>query len=824
MFKKISFILLLSVLFSGVYAQHSLKGYVQGEKGEPLYGANVFFPDIQKGVVTNFDGSFEIKGLKAGKRTLKVSYLGYKTKEIEVDVSSKSVLYVSLKKSDILSGEVIVKATRADSKTPFAFTDISAEEIQSRNTGEDITYLLNLEPSVVTTSETGTGFGYTAMRIRGSDATRINITVNGIPLNDSESQGVYWVNMPDFANSVSNIQIQRGVGTSTNGSGAFGASVNFKTENFHTKAFAEIDGTFGSFNTFKTSAKAGSGLINDRFAFDIRLSKMTTDGFIRNAFADHKSFAVNAAYITEKSLLKASIISGNQRTGITWWGNPDVAENGREYNPAGEYTDYFGQTRYYDDQTDNYIQTHYQLHYSHEFNSNLNFSVAGHYTRGDGFYEQYKPAYGAWSSNDFEDYGLNGIKLGDSLVFIGNKQYVFPDSTIKSTDMIRRKMMANDFYGGVFSLNYSNEKLNFSFGTAWNKYDGDHFGNILWTQWGGDYAKDYEWYFNNGTKTEFNAFAKANYAVLQNLNLYADIQYRNISYLMEGNDDDLRVLDQTHDFNFVNPKAGLFFTPNQYQTVYASFAMANREPTRANFKDAQGDEEAMPSAETLYDYEAGYSYTGKAFGVKVNFYYMSYKDQLVPTGEKSSVGYDIMTNVEKSFRRGIEISTVVKPIDFISWNASLTLSQNKIENFVEYANYYDENWSWLYFKAKELGETDIAYSPNVIASSQLSFIPAKGLTISLISKYVGEQYFDNTSNEERKIEAYFVNNALVTYDFTTKLVKNISLKLQVNNLLNAEYESNAYGGFDYVNGEYANWSYYFPQAGINFLAGASFRF
>jgi len=827
MFKKISILLLMVIsLSSNLLAQNNFKGTVYNSKGEKLTGANVLIKSTTIGTTSDANGNFELKNVSNGQHILQVSFMGYNAQEVSIEVPQMGQnLVIHLKESDIFTGEVNVKATRANDKTPFAFSNISQDDIKSRNTGEDIPFLLALEPSIVTTSETGTGFGYTGMRVRGSDATRINITVNGIPLNDSESHGVYWVNMPDFANSVSNIQIQRGVGTSTNGSGAFGASINFKTKGISRKAFAEIDAAVGSFNTYKTSVNAGSGLINEHFAVDVRLSRMESDGFVRNAFADHKSFGVNAAYITDKSLLQASIFSGNQRTGITWWGNPkEMLEVDRTYNPAGEHTDYYGNKQYYTDETDNYIQTHYQLHFSHEFNSNLNLSAALHYTRGDGFYEEYKPAFDGWGFNSFEAYGLPNIVLGSSQITVGDKVFDFPDQEISATDMIRRKLMANDFYGAVFSLNYATEKVDFSFGAATNIYDGDHFGKILWTQWNADLTKNHEWYFNNGTKKEFNTFAKANYEITNNLNAYADIQFRHIGYKMNGIDDDLKVLDQTHNFNFVNPKVGLFYQVNENQNIYVSFAMANREPTRTNFKDATGDSNSTPKAETLMDYEAGYSYSSEIFAANANFYYMDYNDQLVLTGQKSSVGYDIMTNVAKSHRTGIEISVAVKPLEFIQWKASLTLSENKIENYIEYAKYYDADWNKLGYFAKELGETDISYSPNVIASSQLTFIPIKNLNISIISKYVGDQYYDNTSSENRKIDAYFVNNALITYNFDTKKVKNISLMLQINNLFNLEYSNNAYGGYDYLDGKDSNWSYYFPQAGINFLSGIRLSF
>ena len=823
--KKIYFTFALFLIVSSLWAQGTLKGKISTKQGEPLAGASVSIKGTKLATLSNSSGFFEFDKLKNGTYKLKISFVGFESIELETEIPQNQIIDLQLVESNTLSEEIIVKATRASEKTPFAISNLDKDEIKSRNSGEDIPFLLNLQPSIVSTSETGTGFGYTAMRVRGSDASRINITINGIPFNDSESHSVYWVNMPDFANSVSSIQIQRGVGTSTNGAGAFGASINFKTESLNSEPFAEIDANYGSFRTFKNSIKAGSGLINNKFAFDIRLSKITSEGFVRNGFSNHKSFAINAAYLSKKSILKASIISGDQKTGITWWGNPkEMLESDRKFNPSGSYTDYFGNTQYYDNETDNYLQTHYQLHFTHELASDLNLNVSLHYTRGDGYYEEYKPSFDGWDFNLFENYGLPNIELNDTLITVGDKEFIFSDKVIVASDMIRQKKMANDFYGFVFSMNKKTEKLDFSFGLAANKYDGDHFGKILWTQWNSDLAKDFEWYFNEATKAELNAFAKANYSINQKLSLYADFQYRHINYEMTGKDDDLKNLDQTHLFDFINPKGGIYYQLAKNQSLYASFAVAHREPTRTNFKDAIGDANATPNAEKLMDYEAGYQFASAVFSANINGYFMNYKDQLVPTGEKSDVGYDIMTNVSESYRLGIEIMTVTKLFSFLEWSFSMTLSQNKIKNFVEYADYYDADWNDLGHNAKDLGQTDIAYSPNSVISSSFDFSIFKNFTISLISKYVGKQFFDNTSNENRMLDAYFVNNMLIKYNFSTKSIKNIGLKLQINNLLNAKYSNNAYGGNYYLAGEDVTWSYYFPQAGTHFLAGVNLSF
>lgn len=796
------FVLLSAVAFS----QYSLSGTVVNEQGEALIGANVLIENSFLGMATNSKGEFTFNGLKEGSYMLKISYLSYQAYSQNIQLTKSEKLKFTLKRSSIFSEEILVQSTRVSNKTPMAFTAISPSEIADRNSGEDIPYLLENQPSMVSTSETGTGFGYTGMRIRGTDASRINITVNGIPLNDSESHGVYWVNMPDFANSVETIQIQRGVGTSTNGAAAFGASVNFQTKSVDKKPYGELNSTFGSFGTHKENVKVGTGLINDRFSFNVRLSSLKSDGYIKRGFSDHRSFAASAAYYSGRSLLKFQVISGKQRTGITWWGVPqEKLETDRRYNPAGKYTDADGNTQFYDGQTDNYLQTHYQLHYAHELTAGWNFNAALHYTRGDGYYEQYK------EDEDFADYQLPDIQIDGS-------------AAISSTKLIRRKMMGNDFYGFTASMHYKMNRITAAFGTSWNQYKGEHFGKIIWAKWANNMEKNHQWYFNEGDKTDFTAFAKANFAFAEKLNLFADMQYRKIDYQMSGKDDDLNNLGQSHLYNFFNPKAGIYLTISDKQEAYFSFAVANREPTRSNFKDATGDENATPKPETLYDFELGYNYRRQKVNLSVNFYYMNYKNQLVPTGEKSNVGYDIMTNVSSSYRAGVELSAAVILLKRLNWNANLTFSQNKIKNFVNYADYYAADWSFLGHNANEMGETDIAYSPQVVASSIFQVRLFKTLNISFITKYVGEQFFDNTSSSDRKLDAYLVNNLAINYRFKIKQASEIKLKFQINNLLDAKYSNNAYGGNWYEAGTEKTWAYYFPQAGINFLGGISLRF
>jgi iron complex outermembrane receptor protein len=500
-----------------------------------------------------------------------------------------------------------------------------------------------------------------------------------------------------------------------------------------------------------------------------------------------------------------------------------MLEINRTYNPAGEYFDEDGTRRYYENQTDNYIQTHYQLLYSKEFGHNFDINAGVHYTRGDGYYEEYK------ENELLSDYRLPNIVFQADSMFSGSDTLIPSPIIIESSDLIHRKMMANDFYGGTLAVNYKTAKLKFSLGGGWNKYEGDHFGNVIWMRYSGYAENGFEWYRNTGVKTDLNVFAKANYEVLKSFFVYGDIQYRNINYKMEGLDYDLdaygnqRVLDQEHVFSFINPKAGFYYNISDNMNAYASFAVSNREPTRTNFKDAAGDPTKLPLPETLYDYEAGYSYQSQKFSASANLYFMDYINQLVPTGEKSSVGYDIMTNVPESYRAGIELSLGVKPISKLSIDANLTLSQNKIQNFTSWAYTYDADWNEAY-ESFNLGETDIAYSPNIISSGIISYKPFSGFNVSWISKYVGAQYFDNTSSVDRKLDAYFLNNLQLDYMIETKLIREVGFEIMVNNIFNLKYSNNAYGGNWYEQGAEKTWAYYYPQAGINFMGGVVLKF
>lgn len=776
----------------------SISGKVTDQVGGPLEGASIIIAGTLKGVISDKNGHFIFTGLRDGKYILRVSYMGFETAEEEVSLKKRAVLEIRLVQSSVNAGEVIVESVRAGNRSPLAYSTISGEQISMLNAAADIPFILSLTPSLVETSEAGNGTGYTSLRIRGTDASRINVTLDGVPLNDPESQTVFWVDLPDLAASVDNIQVQRGVGSSTNGAGAFGGTVSLQTRNIDYEPFARAAASAGSFGTVKYSMAAGTGLLADRFALQMRLSRLKSNGYVRRTGSDHRSLHLSGLMMAGRSRFRANIILGEEHTGIGWWGVPrEMLEKDRRYNPAGEYTDDKGTLLYYENETDNYRQDHYQLIYSLKLNDNINFSSAFHYTKGKGYYEEYR------EDQELRKYGLPDFRK--------------PDTVISTTDLIRRKWMSNDFYGVVWSLKSKKEKTESVIGGGVNCYNGDHFGRLIWMQHTGGLSHDYRWYLNTGTKSEASLYAKSTWTLSKKLSIYGDIQYRHILYNMTGRDDDLKDLGQKHRFGFVNPKAGLFWSLTGNQDAWLSFSAAGREPSRADFKEAAGDPEATPSQERLYDTEAGYSLRNEKYSFSANGYYMYYHDQLVPTGELSNTGYTIMTNVPSSYRLGVELTAGLKPASFLEWNFSMTFSRNKIVDFIRYYTDYDTvTWEGTY-KSKDLGTVDIAYSPAVTGSSDINLKLPRSIEVHLISKFVGRQYFDNTMSKDRMLDSYFVNNLRITWEPRVKKLNGLNFQVLVNNIFNNEYESNAYGGTWSEGGQEKTWAYYFPQAGTNVM-------
>ena len=783
-----------------------IKGRVTDQNGNPLAGTSVSITGTFLGTHTAPDGTYTLSNLADGRYLLRFSFTGFESQTHEADLSRELILNVILTEKALLTEEVIIQSTRAGTSTPLAYTNVERSLLKKQNSGQDLPFLLSLTPSLVETSEAGNGIGYTNLRIRGTDASRINVTIDGIPLNDPESQQVFWVDLPDLASSVDNIQVQRGVGTSSNGAGAFGASINIQTKGIENEPFAEINSSAGSFMTFKNSLAAGTGLLADRFAFQMRYSDIRSEGYIDRTGSEHRSAYLSGVFRTKASLLKVNIILGNEHTGIGWWGVPEeMLEIDRRYNPAGEYFDKSeGALYYYNNESDNYIQNHYQLIFSRKINDILSLNSSVHYTKGKGYYEEYK------EDRKLEEYGLPSVIIGGT--------------EITETDLIRRKWMSNDFYGFVWSLNYKRGKAEATTGGGMNLYSGDHYGRIIWMEYPGSIKMDHQWYFNEGIKGEVNIYTKANYSLSAKTSLFGDLQYRYIKYEMTGNDDDLKDISQEHEFHFFNPKAGLFFTLTPNQDAFLSFSVANREPTRTDFKEAAGDNNATPEPETLYDAETGYSIRGEKYSFDINLYGMFYTDQLVPTGELSNTGYSIMTNVKKSYRAGVEMVAGLRPFRFLTWDLSTTFSRNKIIDFVEYyIDYNTADWSEEY-KSKSLGNTDIAYSPSIIGSGDMNFKILKNLEVHFIGKYVGKQYFDNTMSSSRMLEPYFVNNLRIDFEPVIPKTKSVQFQLLINNIFNSMYESNAYGGSWYEDGIEQSWAYFFPQAGINFIIKIGFTF
>lgn len=707
--------------------------------------------------------------------------------------------------------EVQVISTRATEKTPMAFTNVNKEQISKQNLGVDIPYLLSLTPSALTTSDAGAGIGYTSLRIRGTDGTRINITANGIPMNDAESHTVYWVNMPDFASSLKDIQVQRGAGTSTNGAGAFGGSVNMQTEGISMIPYAEVNGSYGSFNTHKETVKVGTGLLNNHWAFDARLSNIGTDGYIDRASVDLNSYFLQGGYFTGNTSIKLITFSGLEKTYHAWnyASKEEMAEHGRRYNSAGEYTDAIGNTAYYKDQTDNYHQTHYQLLLNHQLSQTWNLDAALHYTRGSGYYQEYK------TDRSLVEYGLS--------------TYTLDGTTVTESDLVRQKKMSNDFYGGVFSLNYNKNQLTASIGGGLNEYDGDHFGKVIWVRnYVGSLNPEQEYYRSTAKKIDGNLYAKANYELDGGLNIYGDLQYRHINYKIDGANDNwdwntnaMQQLDINDNFNFLNPKAGVNWELNKHNRLYASFSVAQKEPTRNNYTDGKFSE--YPKAERLLDYELGYAYADTWFSAGANLYYMDYKDQLVLTGELNEIGEAIAANVPDSYRMGAELMMGAKLNKNFRWDVNATFSRNRVQNFIE-TLYENEEANPIEIKH---GDTPIAFSPDLILNNIFSF-NYKGFDASLQSQYVSKQYLSNAKQSDQMLDAYFVSNLSLAYTLQLPHVKSASVGVTVYNLFNEEYENNGYAGSGYYidgsNKERYNYSGYAAQAGTNVMAHLTLRF
>ena len=799
----------LLLFAASTFGQHTISGKVLDEKGNALVGATVQIQNTSQISKTTSTGSFRFEVQNTSKYSLKIAFVGFET-ILQTALLDKENI-VKLKSNSFLINEVTVTSLRANNKSAVAYSNVNSSDIAQRNLGQDIPYLLALTPSFVTTSDAGTGVGYTGFRIRGTDANRINMTVNGVPLNDSESHGVYFVNMPDFASSLSSVQVQRGVGTSTNGAAAFGASINMQTEGLNSQPYAEVSSTYGSFNTNKNSIKVGTGLMNNHFAFDARLSNVTSDGYIDRASVNLKSYYLSAGYFAEKAVVKFIHFGGSEKTYQAWNGvSADSLKSNRTYNELGSYVAPDGKTKFYDNQTDNYNQKHYQLHWLQTISALLHLNTTAHFTTGKGYYEEYK------TDQNYSKYSLTPATENNTL--------------LETTDLVRQKWLDNNFSGITSALNYESSKISASVGGAASRYIGNHFGNVIWARNAKDLDVANEYYRSRSVKNEGNVYAKVTAEVLQNLFFMTDLQYRKIQYRMAGKSDKYNLntnamtdITQSHNFNFFNPKIGLTYKFDKKSDVYASYSIANREPNRSNYTDAGTTD--LPVPERLFDTEIGYRYLSSKFSAGANFYYMKYDNQLILTGKLSEIGELLTSNVPDSYRTGIELTAAVKLAKWLNWNGNLTLSQNKINKFTEEGvDVYDADWNWLASQNNDLGKTDIAYSPNVVANSIFS-INYYDLELGLHSNYVGKQFIDNTSDDIRSINAYFVNNLNVKYTFKLNNIKAVELNLLVNNLFNEKYSSNGYTWYaPIVGGVRVNDLRFFPQAGRNFLGSLTLKF
>jgi iron complex outermembrane receptor protein len=796
-------IALLATLYLG--AQATITGKILDGKGEPLFNANVLIEELQRGDATDADGTYRITDVEPGKYTLRISYIGLDPLQQQIEVTAgENAFSFQFSESSVRLDELTVKATRADERTPMTFTNLDREELSENNVAQDMPFLLQWTPSTVVTSDAGAGVGYTGIWIRGSDPTRINVTINGIPLNDAESQGVFWVNLPDFASSTDDVQIQRGVGSSTNGAGAFGATINLNTSKLRPDAYAEVNGSVGSFNTLKGNVLFGTGLLNDKFTIDGRISRINSDGFIDRASADLESFYLSAAMTSKRSMLRFNVFSGHEVTYQAWNGVPAAFVDDpelRTFNSAG--TEREGEP--YDNEVDDYRQTHYQLLYNNQLARDWNANIALHYTRGMGFFEQYK------ADENFSSYGFQPIEIGEE--------------TISNTDLIRQLWLDNHFYGTIYSLNYDNDRLDATLGGAYSRYEGGHYGEVIWAEFAPNELGD-RYYENDALKTDFNIYGKVNYGFTEKLNGYLDLQFRRVGYEFLGFNNQLENVTQSVELNFFNPKVGLFYQFSDFAEAYASFAVANREPNRNDYVLSTPNN--RPKPERLYNTELGWRRQWSKAALGINFYHMLYRDQLALNGQINNVGEYTRINIDRSYRLGVEIVGGLQILPKLRFDGNLTLSRNKVQEFTEFVDVYDADFNFLRQDMIVREDTDLSFSPSVIGAAELTWSvlqrDEQDLSLTLSNKYVGEQYIDNTSDPDNVIDPYFFTNARLNYNWRPGFAKEIGVTLLVQNVFDARYETNAWSYRYRFDGQTLIDQGFYPQAGINYVLGVNVGF
>ncbi|KAF0130560.1 MAG: outer membrane receptor protein [Bacteroidetes bacterium] len=800
---KKSILLFMMVAFAAIqlFSQTKLTGrIIELASGEALTGAHIRLIPSNQHKISASDGTFVFNSLKPGNLQIEVSFIGFEKQLLNLNLLNDTSIQIVMPPSAFLQDEVVVSASRVTNNQPITFSVLSSEAIQKNNQGTDLPYLLQSTPSVVVSSDAGAGIGYTNLRIRGTDLTRINVTLNGVPVNDPESHAVFFVNLPDLASSVENIQIQRGVGTSSNGVAAFGASINIKTSDRSDKPFGTLSSSAGSFNSFKNTLQFGTGTSKNGFSLDGRLSKINSEGYIDRGWSDLKSFYLSGTWANKSTMVKLIATSGIEQTYQSWYGIPkDSLNSNRTYNPAGEIIDNEGNSLgFYDNQTDNYQQDYYQFHLAHQISPSVLFTGAAFLTRGKGFYESWK------NDQKLSSYGYDAVQVGNEV--------------IERTDLIQQKWLDNYFFGGQASVYFTTKSTSNTFGAGWNRYEGDHYGLISWAKHFPNTSLDTPWYFNDGEKTDFHIFAKSTYQLTTTIALFGDLQYRSIDYVIEGIHDDLGDITQSHNFRFFNPKAGINIKFSSRWGAYASIAVSNREPNRSVYRDADSGQVILP--ERLINYETGARFESAKLKFETNLFFMDYHNQLVLTGKINNVGSAILTNVETSYRAGWETSASLMITPKIQFSGHFTLSTNKIKNFTEYVdnwNYWDDPETEPYQFVFERGTTDISFSPNVTASASVSWMPFSNFEIAYQSQYVSRQFIDNTSNEYRSIDPYHIGNMRVNYELTNSVFRKTTIGLQMNNLFNTKYETNAWVYRYYYNNEPYQLDGYFPQAGFHWM-------
>ena len=788
----------------GLQGQYSLWGVVTNANGEKLEGASVFITGSDShAAVSDFEGYYTLDKVPTGTYELKVTYLGYESLIKTVNLVEDTHLDLMMEGSIFQLENIEIIANKLKPQSPFTFVERNKEEIELKNVAQDLPFLIEHTPSLVVTSDAGAGIGYTGLRIRGSDATRINVTINGVPLNDSESHGVFWVNLPDLGTSVDKLQIQRGVGPSTNGTGAFGATLGLNTNQITQNPSIKLQSTLGSFNTRKLSASFSSGLMNQKYLLEGRYSSITSDGFIDRATSDLSSYFFSGLRVTPSSSLRLNVFGGSEVTYQAWNGVPEALLNGTEeellehyfnnsngnYNTVADSLNLFNSDRSYnaytyENEVDDYRQTHAQLVYNKQFSDKIKFNATGHFTHGEGFFEQFK----------FQEELVDWPTL----------------ERTDTSDLVVQRWLDNDFYGLILNGEAKASKdLLLNVGLSYNRYSGDHFGDVINVFNEPALTSRSEYYRSDALKTDLNSFIKAEYDINDKISVYGDAQVRNLSYSTAGTDNDLSAFDIDTSYTFFNPKGGIKVQLSNREHIYGSVAVAQREPVRGDFLDARGV--AVPRSEHLTDFELGYRGIKNKLAIEANLYFMKYRDQLVLTGAVNDVGGPVRTNVDDSYRTGIEINVKYTFSEYLSWSPNLTFSRNRISAFTEAVT------------GTALTDTEISFSPELIGGSVLTYSPLHNLELSLLSKYVSSQFIDNTSNEDRELPGYFVNDLVVSYTLEPELIEEVQFKLLINNFLNTTYSSNAYS-YSYIYNDLITENYFYPQAGINFLLSASVTF